>query len=141
MKSARNRNVAVGMLFAILLGGFVVYPEVRARMDATGLCESIPVSARMKIDRPALEAMTREYKARYNTLYTTNYFPDEKNTQSGNGAVMFLFLGWFPFGREYCVLSMNKDVVLSKRTLFNADDYTYCDGDVRFISDCSGYRR
>lgn len=71
-------------------------------------------------------------------LFTAGHFFDDKTPQSGAGAVIFVFLGWFPFGREFCVLNLKDGLVQSKRTIFGADDHDYCDGDVRPVYECTG---
>lgn len=84
-----------------------------------------------------LLAYSKDQKLKYGTLFAANYYPRIKGSDDGNGAVVLVFLAGYPFSRAYCVVQLKDGVVESKRLMFNAEDYEYCDGEMRGVWACS----
>jgi hypothetical protein len=108
-------------------------PEYMGRTDAAAVCETISVGTGFSTRMNELDAYRMEKKAKHGTLFAANYYPKTKESTDGNGAVIIVFLAGFPFSRAYCVLHLKEGVVESKRLMFNAEDYEYCDGEIRGV--------
>lgn len=140
-------NVA-GIL--LIWGAIYGIPEMLARRQTVAACEAVPLGSVQAVDRDALNALRARLRDDHGSLYATAFYPrdgtdfrsgDEQPTTSTTGAVILVFLGGFPFGREWCVLDVENGFVHSRRTFFGTDDYAYCDGDVRHsYFECSGRR-
>lgn len=126
----------VAVLASIFLGFFWAYPEYRARDDAEKSCASIALNARLDVDRQSLDNTRKELKPKFGSLYVVNFFADDAGKPNASGGVVLVFLGGFPFGREFCALKLKEGLVVDKRVVFDADDYQYCKGDVRLVTEC-----
>lgn len=124
------------LLAAVVIGFFVVYPEYRARGDASNACAGIELGSKMAVDAAALTWKRAELKPAFGSLYTINFVADDEKQANGTGGVLMVFLGGFPFGREFCALKLKDNTVIGKRTVLGADDYAYCKGDVRLVTEC-----
>lgn len=132
----RFSRAAVIVFTCGVIGGFFLVPEWMGRKDATAVCESIPVGTQLQFDQESLSAYRDELKSRHGTLHAASYYPKIKGINDGNGAIILVFVGGHPFSRAYCVLNMQDSVVESKRLMFNAEDYTYCNGEMRGVWEC-----
>lgn len=136
-KEKRSLHVLISLAIAALIVGVVFFvPEWMGRKDATAVCESISVGAKFPFDQESLNTYRHEQKARFSNLFAASYFPKSKEMMDGTGAVILVFLAGFPFSRAYCVLNLNEGVIESTRLMFNAEDYTYCDGEMRGVWEC-----
>jgi len=131
------KRVAGPVVIAVLLLLLVVLPEWRSRTQASALCEEIPRGERIALDDLALATRVRELESRFPTLYAASFNANDAPSPQGTGAVVFVHLGAFPFGRNLCVARVNEGLVTDTRTIEGADDYAWCEGDRRLLSDCA----
>ena len=137
-KSHGMSRTAVAVGVSIVIIAFVYWiPEQMARNDATAVCQAIEPGAKFPIDMDSLNAYRKDKKSTYGTLFAASYFPKSNETLDGNGAVILVFPGGFPFSRAYCVVNLNEGIVESTKLMFNAEDYTYCDAGMRRLWECS----
>ncbi len=136
----RTRLIELSIV-VFIIGLIYGIPEYIGRKDATEVCDSIPVGKKFSIEINELNAYRKDQKEKHGTLFAANYFPKIKGVEDGNGAIILVFLAGFPFSRAYCVLHLNAGVVESKRLMFNAEDYEYCDGEIRGVWECSEVRK
>lgn len=135
---AASKAAIYVVICSIIIGTIYFIPERMGRKDATAVCESISVGTRFRFDMESLNAYLKDQKSKYGTLFAANYYPKVKDVPDGNGAIIPVFLGGYPFSRAYCVLHLNEGAVESTRLMFNAEDYEYCNGEMRGIWECAG---
>ena len=102
------------VIVLLIMGLGTLLPEWYARNETTKICQSIQIGDHL--------AEVKKNNRFYGGLNFTCGF-DEK-TQSG--ALIRLVGGWFPFGRDFCVVTVQQSVVISKHTVFGNIDYD-CD--------------
>lgn len=139
--SARKQGLVVFFVATFIIGLIYGIPEYFGRRDASGMCESIPVGEKVITDNNALYAGRKRVKEKFGTFFAASYYPKVKGIEDGNGAVVYVFLAGFPFSRAYCVLHVTDSVVHSKQAMFSAEDYEYCDGEMRGVWECSSENR
>jgi len=117
-------ELAIVLLVMALL---VALPEWHARDELTKACDSVQIGTRLDdVDRDLLFAGDEG-----------NSFTCGFDEASKTGAIVKLFRGWFPFGRDFCVVTVQNNVVTGKHILFGTIDYDCdsCNGDIRPIVD------
>jgi len=135
-KTRFSRAAVIVVTCGVIVGGIYFVPEWLGRKDATAVCESIAVGTQLRFDLESLNAYRDELKSQHGTLFAASYYPKIKGINDGTGAILLVFLGGYPFSRAYCALNMQDGVVESKRLMFNAEDFTYCDGEMRGVWEC-----
>ena len=104
-------ELIIVLLIIVLL---IVFPEWYARDKTKKICQSIQIGGNLE--------EIKKNSLFYGGLNFGCGF-DEK-TQSG--ALVRLVGGWFPFGRDFCVVTVQHSVIISKHTVFGNIDYE-CD--------------
>ena len=133
---SRARRFIVPLLAGAALLALVGWPEYRSRQDASALCAAIPPGERIETDDESLALRVRELKKTDGSLFVAGFHPDDVKAPGDTGAVLMVHQGAFPFGRNLCVLRVEQGVVRDRQTLFGADDYAWCRGEMRFINEC-----
>lgn len=136
LKMRLTRTVALVVISGVIIGGIFLIPEWMGRKDATAVCDSISVGTQFRFDMESLNTYRNEQKSNYGSLFAANYYQKVKGVEDGSGAIILVFLAGFPFSRAYCVLNLNQGIVESTRLMFNAEDYEYCDGEMRGLWEC-----
>jgi hypothetical protein len=137
LASAISKTLVYLVISSAIVGIVFVIPERMGRSDATAVCNAIPAGTMFRFDVASLDTYRRHQKSKYDTLFAATYYPKVQDIQDGNGAVILVFLGGFPFSRAYCVLNLKEGTVESTRLMFNAEDYAYCDGEMHRLWECS----
>lgn len=135
-KPRSARRFIAPVLIGALLTALIGWPEYSSRRDATALCAETQAGERIDLAEDALTARTRELKQHYGSLFVAGFHPDDASGARDTGAVLMVHLGAFPFGRNLCVLHVEQGVVRERRTFFGADDYAWCRGDMRLVTEC-----
>ncbi len=136
-KGWKSKFLIQASIVILIISAIYGIPEYIGRSHATEVCESISIGTRFSTKINELKAFRMKQKEKHSSLFAANYYSKVAGTEDGNGAIILVFLAGFPFSRAYCVLSLNEEVVESKRLMFNAEDYDYCDGEIRGVWECS----
>lgn len=131
--SSANRNVAI---FLVLYGALSAWMEWRARGDAQAFCTAQAPGRSIAVDAESLLAWQRAAKQVHGSLHVIDWRPDAPPAPAGDGALVTTFLGFFPFGRESCMIRLEGGRVARKRVVLGSDDHEYCGGDMRLITEC-----
>ena len=109
------------VLFTMVL--FILLPEWYARDRTKKVCEAVHIGSNLK-------------EVKDNSLFSSGmYFYCGFDEKTQSGAVVKLVGGWFPFGRDFCVVTVEQGTVIGKHTVFgNIDhDCDTCKKDIRRI--------
>jgi hypothetical protein len=136
--SGWKRRLIDVLIASIILLLIYYLPEKKARREASEFCSEIRIYSEMSLNNTLLQEQRARDKARFSTLYAVNSFISNESSSARSGTILYVFLGGFPFGREYCVVKVRDGVVAETRIIFDAYDYDYCAGDVRKLYECPG---
>jgi hypothetical protein len=103
-------------IILLVYGVILVVPEWLARKELAQTCDPIQVGTR-------LEALKNS-----NPIFDKkiNYFGCGFDEKTQTGSLVHLVRGWFPFGRDFCVVTFDEGVVSDKHIVYGNIDYD-CD--------------
>jgi hypothetical protein len=102
------------LIVLAILAALGPLPQWHAHRETSAACASVAVGS-------SLKSVTDNARFSSGTRFRCGF--DEK---TGSGALVKAVGGWFPFGRDFCVVNVARGVVVGKHTVYGDVDHD-CD--------------